>query len=418
MPLFKDTVLEPRQALADCHLGAQPAVAIMVPRAARDRTLHHRIVFVSTMGVVPWGGSEELWSQAALELVSQGFPVSANVVEWSPLHPKVGRLQEAGVQITTRPTLYSRLRRLHHHLLARRVPLTIADLERCITDQRPTLVVISNGGALPPLDLAEVCVARRFPFVTIGQANDDNSWPNDDLVQRYREALPAALRCYFVSKANLSLAEKQIGASFANAEVVWNPFTVNYDAIPAWPSLGGDSEVRFACVARLHPPQKGQDILFEALAGEQWLDRAWQLRLYGEGPMREGLVRLAESLGISDRVVFKGQKPVEQIWASNHVLVMPSRFEGLPLAIVEAMLCGRPVVATDVAGHAEVVKDGVTGFLADAPTVGSMARALERFWARRHQAEEIGSAGARRIRHLVPPDPGRVFARKLKKLIQ
>jgi glycosyltransferase involved in cell wall biosynthesis len=134
--------------------------------------------------------------------------------------------------------------------------------------------------------------------------------------------------------------------------------------------------------------------------------------------MREGLIRLAKHLGISDRVVFAGYKPVEQIWASNHVLVMPSRFEGLPLAIVEAMLCGRPVVATDVAGHAEVMEDGLTGFLADSPTVGSVARALERFWLRRHEAEEIGKAGAGRIRQLVPPDPARVFAQKLKQLIQ
>ena len=329
-----------------------------------------------------------------------------------------GRLQEAGVEVTTRPMLYSRFRRLRHHLLARRASLFVANLERCIADKRPALVVISNGGALPPVELAELCIARRFPFVTIGQANEYNSWPDDDLAQRYREALPAALRCYFVSKANLTLAEKQIGARLSNAEVVWNPFNINYDVVSAWPSLGGESEVRFTCVARLHPPQKGQDILFEALAGKPWLDRPWRLRLYGEGPMREGLVRLAEHLGISDRVVFEGHKPVEQIWASNHVLVMPSRFEGLPLAIVEAMLCGRPVVATDVAGHAEVVEDGLTGFLADAPTADSMARALERFWVRRHEAQEIGNAGARRICQLVPADPARVFAQKLKQLIR
>ena len=81
---------------------------------------------------------------------------------------------------------------------------------------------------------------------------------------------------------------------------------------------------------------------------------------------------------------------------------MPSRFEGLPLAMVEAMLCARPVVATDVAGHAEIIEDGVTGFLADAPTAGSMAAALERFWERRSEAEAIGKAGAERIGQLAP----------------
>jgi glycosyltransferase involved in cell wall biosynthesis len=137
------------------------------------------------------------------------------------------------------------------------------------------------------------------------------------------------------------------------------------------------------------------------------------LTLYGEGPMRSGLERLARRLGLSDRVVFAGYASVEDIWASNHVLIMPSRFEGLPLAIVEAMLCGRPVIATDVAGHSEVIEDGVTGFLADAPTVASMAEALERFWTRKDDAQMIGRAGARRIRELFPPDPVRVFSDKL-----
>jgi glycosyltransferase involved in cell wall biosynthesis len=95
---------------------------------------------------------------------------------------------------------------------------------------------------------------------------------------------------------------------------------------------------------------------------------------------------------------------------------MPSRFEGLPLAMVEAMLCSRPIVATDIAGHAEIVEDGVTGFLADAPTPRALAAALERFWARRTEAEEIGKAGHRRIQQLVPPDPVRLFAENLKAL--
>jgi glycosyltransferase involved in cell wall biosynthesis len=132
--------------------------------------------------------------------------------------------------------------------------------------------------------------------------------------------------------------------------------------------------------------------------------------------MRRGIERLARKLGLADRVIFAGYSTVEAIWAENHVLVMPSRFEGLPLAIVEAMLCARPVVATDVAGHAEIIEDGVTGFLADAPSVDAVAAALERFWTRRTEAKEIGAAAARRIRQLLPPDPVQVFADKLKEL--
>src|SRR5438128_318225 len=75
-----------------------------------------------------------------------------------------------------------------------------------------------------------------------------------------------------------------------------------------------------------------------------------------------------------------------------------------------AATAGRPVIATDVAGNSEVVEDGVTGFLADAPTVSGFSEALERFWAGREDAQMIGGAGSQKIRQLVPPDPVRIFS--------
>ncbi len=375
-----------------------------------------RIIFVSTMDTDPWGGSEELWSRTALDLVAQGFPVSASVVEWSPLHPRILDLRARGVDVQPRPLWYAKRKNPWRALTSRGKDAAIDAVERLIAGRPPALVVFNDGSAFPPVRLLEICVARGVPFVTIGHANSVWGWCTDPIAARYRAATAAALRCYFVSEANRRLAEQQIGGELANAEVVRNPVNIPFDASPPWPPSDGDGELRLACVGRLHPPSKGQDILFEALAQPQWSRRRWRLHLYGEGPMRQGLERLAGKLGLADRVVFAGFAAVEEIWAANHVLVMPSRFEGLPLAMVEAMLCARPVVATDVAGHAEIIEDGVTGFLADAPTPGSMGMALERFWARRGEAEELGKAGARRIRQLVPADPVRVFSEKLKKL--
>src|ERR1700761_5357624 len=70
-------------------------------------TLRNRIIFVATIDHEPWGGSEELWSRTALDLVAQGFPVSASVAEWSPLHPRVLDLQSRGVDLWVRPRWYS-----------------------------------------------------------------------------------------------------------------------------------------------------------------------------------------------------------------------------------------------------------------------------------------------------------------------
>jgi glycosyltransferase involved in cell wall biosynthesis len=293
----------------------------------------------------------------------------------------------------------------------------LADMRKRIFAKAPSLVVLSSGGALPPIELLELCISEKVPFVTIGQANLDALWPKDDDARRYRNALPAALRCYFVSKANLHLAEKQIGCAIANAEIVRNPFNIEFGASLAWPA-SPNGEVLFACVGRLHPPSKGQDILLEAFAAQDWADRNWHLTFFGEGGMKESLERLVQRLGLGDRVTFGGHASAEDIWRSNHVLVLPSRYEGLPLVIVEAMLCGRPVVATNVAGHSEVIEDGVVGFLADAPTVAGVANALERLWERRSEAQQMGKAAAVRIRQLVPPDPIKVFSEKIKKLLE
>jgi len=293
----------------------------------------------------------------------------------------------------------------------------VTDLRKRIFAKAPSLVVLSTGTALPPIELVELCISEKAPFVTIGQANQEGWWPADHDARRYRNALPAALRCYFVSKANLQLAEKQIGCAIANAEVVWNPFNIEFGASLAWPASPND-EVLFACVGRLHPPSKGQDILLEAFAAQDWADRNWHLTFFGEGGMKESLERLVQRLGLGNRVIFGGHAPAKDIWTSNHVLALPSRYEGLPLVMVEAMLCGRPVVATNVAGHAEVIEDGVVGFLADAPTVASVAKALERLWERRSEAEQMGKAAAVRIRQLVPPDPIQVFSGKIKKLLE
>jgi glycosyltransferase involved in cell wall biosynthesis len=374
--------------------------------------LRERIAFVSTMIGASWGGSEELWSRTALELKAQGFLVHASVGRRLPLHSRIVNLVERGIEVWFRPEPYP-LWKQAHRALTGKTPVTL-EAQRLFAARRPSLVVISEGNGLPSIDLLELCVEKRLPFVVIQQANVEWLWVPDESAERYRRVLPAAQKCYFVSKSNQRLTEKQIGCELPNAEVVRNPFSVDFSTFSAWPQLGPQGELRFACVARLDPRAKGQDILLEALAKPPWTARAWRLFLYGEGPMRDSLERLLRSLGLSDRVIFAGHASVEEIWASNHVLVMPSRHEGLPLAIIEAMLCGRPVIATDVAGHSEVIEDGVTGFLADAPTVVSMAKALERFWARKNEAQEIGAAASKNIRQLVPPDPVRVFSEKIK----
>src|SRR5262249_50251205 len=89
---------------------------------------------------------------------------------------------------------------------------------------------------------------------------------------------------------------------------------------------------------------------------------------------------------------------------------MASSGEGKTLALTEAMLCGRPAVVTDVGGNAELVCDGVTGFVAQSATPGDVRDALERSWVERKSWEEIGARAHAWVARALDPPPGNIVA--------
>jgi glycosyltransferase involved in cell wall biosynthesis len=240
-------------------------------------------------------------------------------------------------------------------------------------------------------------------------------WPDDERANAIRRAYEGARKVYFVSQGNLRLVENMLGTAIGNAKVVRNPFNVSYTAECPYPSA--EPTFNVACVSRLEPYAKGQDLLFEVLRLDKWKRRNLKVSLFGDGGNVESLKALARRYDLGN-VHFEGYaQNIQRVWDTHHLLVVPSRIEGLPLALVEAMLCGRTSVVTNVAGNVEVVDDGVTGFVAASPTPAHIDEAMERAWERRDSWEEMGREAGRRIRQLVPPDPAGVFADELLRLI-
>jgi len=285
-----------------------------------------------------------------------------------------------------------------------------------LTVRRPDLVIISQGDNYDGLHFGYLCRKLRIPYALVSHKAADHFWPPDKSRRYRREVFAGAVRCFFVSEHNRRLTEEQNGMTLTNAEVVRNPYLVTADGPLPWP--GREMEcLRLACVARLYLLDKGQDILLRALAGEKWKGRKLHVSFYGSGVNGEALADLAARLGLRN-VSFEGQtEDVLGIWKNHHALVLPSRAEGMPLALVEAMMCGRPCVVTKVGGNAEVVQDGVTGFLAT-PDEDSIDAALEEAWTRRGELRQMGERAALRIRELVPANPAQDFADTLLDLVR
>jgi glycosyltransferase involved in cell wall biosynthesis len=352
------------------------------------------IAFVSSMNSVPWGGSEVLWYEAAELLAQQGHAVTLCTTLWPKLAAPLAKAKaEWGVQHSFNP------RNRHRPLLQRIANRFRRHTAECSKRQwlrqvRPVLVCLSNGNAYQGLEWMEAAMAENIPFVTIAQAHADFLAPTDTKADRLIKAFAAAEANYFVARANKDLVEIQLGTRLTNACYIGNQTRHLQVTSPIpWPEQPHQT-LKLACVGRLHSASKGHDLLFQALSGVRWQNRNWQLSLYGEGEQEQCLRRLAQILGISKRVEFMGHSstPME-IWKTHHALVLMSRYEGTPLVLMEAMLAGRPVISTAVAGIPELIKHGLNGFLAEAPSVEHVQRCLEEAWSRNADWPAIGRAG-------------------------
>jgi glycosyltransferase involved in cell wall biosynthesis len=373
-----------------------------------------RILFISSMAGHAWGGSEILWSSTACRLFESGHSVFASVTKWPERPTQIQKIADKGIDIQEH---YWQPAPLTERILARiskRFPRRsgLDSAWQRIMEFNPNLVCVSHGATMCGVDWMLKCLKSSIPYVSIAQANLEQSWPSDQSLKEVRQAYSGAEKTFFVSRGNLELFQRQIGTRLTNCEVVFNPFNVKWHARPEWPEV--DDSFCLACIARLEPSAKGQDILFQLLAMPKWRERNLKVSLYGKGPCEEGLRSLASYEGVMDRVIFRGHfNEIEIIWRTHHALILPSRYEGLPLSLVEAMLCGRPAIVTDVAGNAEIVQDNVTGFIAEAPTVRHLDEAMERAWLRRNEWKCIGAAAADAIRKIIPEDPAKVFSDKL-----
>jgi glycosyltransferase involved in cell wall biosynthesis len=154
----------------------------------------------------------------------------------------------------------------------------------------------------------------------------------------------------------------------------------------------GDRSLVLA-VGRLHE-QKGHDVLLRAAADVT--DACFALA--GDGPERARLERLAAELGIADRVRFLGTRnDVPDLLAAADVVVLPSRYEGLPLSLLEAMAAGVPVVASRIPGNDELVEDRRTGVLVAPGDAAALAEALRQLLADPARRAALAEQGRKQV---------------------
>ena len=377
-----------------------------VPKTTR------KIVFLSANEWLPWSGSEYLWSAAAGWFARRGARVIVSVKQWNEPVKQVENLRALGCHVVYRPPLSLAKRAIQNFIPDREYRRHIKQIA-----SQADLVVISQGKNMDGLPWMEAARSSGLKYAIIAQTAAEDWWPDDEFALRAAVAYEHAAAVYFVSEANLVLSRLQFASPLAQAKVVRNPFNVSYTARAAWPSHPEDS-LALACVGRLDIVQKRQDLLIQVLSLPHWRSRKVRISLVGQGVNELTLRRLVDMMNLKN-IDFTGfVDDIETLWSRHHALILPSQYEGMPVALVEAMLCGRAGIVTDVAGNRELVRDGINGFLAKAPTLELLDDAMNRAWTNRGSLMEMGRVAAEDVRKWVPEDPGTDFARELDTIIE
>lgn len=371
-----------------------------------------------------WGGSEELWAKSIPYLLEQKFGIMILKANINRSHPEYVKLAKQNVLLTdlkpkdplkkalTLADVYINDFLIKYKLPFAKSSYTTTAFVKAIKAYQPSLVIIAQGINFDGLKDAYACAVLKIPYVVVAQKACDFFWPPTQFREIMTVALQKAEQCFFVSHHNQRITEEQFGIRLNNAQVVFNPIKIAKGVIP-YPA--STDVYNLACVARLFLLDKGQDILIRVFSMEKWRNRPVKVSLIGGGQDTEALKAFAKLLKTSN-IEFAGYvSDIENLWKNFHALVLPSRSEGLPLSMLEAMAAGRTVIVTDVGGNADFVKDGVTGYIGQA-NEQSFDEAMERAWQNRHNWEAIGKTAASFVLANVPESPEKDFAETLIKI--
>lgn len=344
-------------------LGNKSYAPVMTENSSQDRSLPPtRLAFCITE--LDAGGAERALSQLVLGL---------NRAEWEPRvycfappGPFASVLQDAGVDVQCFNAV---------HLWD--APRVVWSLRRELRNWRPSLLqtFLFHANILGRL-------AGRWagvPHIVSGQrvAERRSSWYGriDKWTNRFVD------RNVCVSQGVADYCEQIVGLSPDKTIVIPNGVDVARfaQATPVdWTELGlpSDAQVLIA-IGRLEP-QKGIDDLLTAMATVALAAPRCHLVIVGDGPDRTALEERSLQPPLAGRVWFLGRRDdVPRLLRGALGLVSPSRWEGMPNVVLEAMAAAKPVIATRVEGSAELVVPGRTGWLVPASDPPALANAIQ-----------------------------------------
>lgn len=335
-----------------------------------------------------FGGAEVLLRDLARELLARGYRVSAR---YSTPGPLAEEIQEMGVHVKRLPRL------------ARIDPFLMWQLWRDIRIERPDVVHTH----LFKSDFHGRMAARLAGApVVVSTLHNCDKWVKNPILGRFY-----GLTTYFADEiiaVSEEVRQHAIRYSGVKPEKVKTiPNAIPFDRFVDARAFGFAIRQEFGIpsdaplvgiVARLTKQKDHANFLHAAAIIADKVSNT-RFLIAGDGPLRATLTDLVSSLGLSKSVIFTGaRKDISAIYGSLDILVFSSLWEGLPVALLEGMSVGLPVVSTEVGGVPGVLENEVTGLLVPPSDSDALALACLTLIGNQPLREQIGTAAAKKVR--------------------
>ena len=361
-----------------------------------------RVLLFSSTYAPNRGGVETVTGSLARHLIDRGHQVKVITNRYPRSLPSTEMVDGVSVRRRLFPNLVPSPGRRPAPVLVKQIlstPLAAAELAwltRTMKREGPDIVNI-HYLSYPALYALVAARAVGIPTVLSFHGSDVALSPYPTtypFIERWASSLAHAstansedLAAYILRNLSLSAGEK--------LSVI--PFGID-DWTEGLPSESG-REGDFALVAARLVEKKGVDIAIEALAKLPDHENRLRLKIAGDGPLRDSLERLADRLGVADRIDFVGMltpPALRELIGQCRFVVVPSHWEAYGVIALEAMIAGRAVIAADGGGITEIVRDGETGIVVAAADAAATAEAMGKLFSSPERAASLGRDGRSR----------------------
>lgn len=260
-------------------------------------------------------------------------------------------------------------------------------LKKIYQKEKPDIVIFVGSGR----SILNIPAAKDITKITWEHFNANRNWHLLHPVSKWLAAKYCD-KIVTLTEQDVKNYEKKYGAK--NAVCIPNPITVdNLQRSPL-------TEKRVLAVGRL-VPQKGFDLLLDVWNKVENRKNGWKLRIIGKGKMEKELTKKINQYKLNDSIeMIPYSSNISEHYVDSSIFVMASRYEGLPLVMIEAMASGLPVVSFNCeTGPAEIIENNVTGILVHPLDIDTLAKELDILITDEKKRQEFSKKGIERSKN-------------------